>query len=130
MPTGSCHCGATRFTLAEAPREMTSCNCSLCHKRGALWSYYDPEDVTFTSQDDAIYTWQSDTVSHHFCPHCGCGTYSVSPHWVDGKPDRNRWRYGVNVRLLDDFDIDSLPVVQVDGRSGNWYSAAEGEGSP
>lgn len=122
MPTGSCHCGATRFALAEPPRKLTSCNCSFCFKRGALWSYHDPKGVAFASRDDAIYTWGSQTVRHHFCPHCGCGTFSVSPRWVDGKLDRNSWRYGVNARLLDDFDIEVLPVVTVDGRSANWFT--------
>lgn len=122
---GSCHCGATRFTLRQAPQDATLCTCTLCAKRGALWSYHDPEDVVFESRDDAVYVWQSQTVKHHFCDKCGCGTYSVSPHWVDGKPDLDRWRYGVNVRLLDDFDISALPVIEIDGRGGNWYAAPD-----
>ncbi|KFG88712.1 Aldehyde-activating protein [Sphingobium herbicidovorans NBRC 16415] len=31
MPyTGSCHCGAVTFTVADAPTEAMSCNCNVC----------------------------------------------------------------------------------------------------
>ena len=123
MVKGSCHCGATRFALRHVPQDMTVCTCSLCTKRGALWSYYEPDDVVFETQDDAIYMWQSRTVKHHFCNQCGCSTFSDSPLWVDGRPDLQRRCFGINVRLLDNFDISALPVVEVDGRGGNWYGA-------
>lgn len=122
MIQGSCHCGATRFILRTAPADVTHCTCSLCAKKGALWSYYMPDEVEFLACDDALYTWQSNTVKHHHCPKCGCSTYSESPVWENGKRDMERWRYGFNVRLLDDFDIESLPVIEVDGRNGNWYA--------
>ena len=122
MVHGSCHCGATKFSLKSPPETLTLCTCTLCSKRGALWAYYAPEDVTFAAQDDAIYIWNSNIVKHHFCPSCGCGTFSVSPVWTDGKPDLTKWRFGLNMRLLDDFDISVLPVIEVDGRNGNWYA--------
>ncbi len=119
---GGCHCGATRFTLKTLPKDATNCTCTLCAKRGAIWSYHMPEEVEFSSKEDVVYVWQSKTVKHHHCPICGCVTFSESPVWENGKPDLTRWRYGVNVRLLDDFDAEALPVLKIDGLNSSWYA--------
>ncbi len=114
---GSCHCGATRFEV-EAPAEVTRCTCTLCTKRGALWAYYTPAGFKLdTPPTTATYRWQSLTVAHHFCPHCGCSTYSESPDWSKGTPDLDNPRVGINARLLDDFDLDAVPVKVIDGRN-------------
>ena len=65
----------------------------------------------------AIYKWNSHTVQHHFCANCGCGTYSLSPDWSSGKPDFDNPRVGVNSRLLNDFDLDAVPVEVIDGKN-------------
>jgi hypothetical protein len=41
MLTGSCHCGAIKVKVASKPRQLTSCNCSICRRYGTLWGYYD-----------------------------------------------------------------------------------------
>jgi hypothetical protein len=33
---GSCHCGATKFTVAKRPDTVTRCICIFCTKRRAL----------------------------------------------------------------------------------------------
>ena len=114
---GSCHCGATQFELEAAPETVTRCTCSLCAKRGALWAYYKPAQLTVTSTADAIYQWKTKTVKHHFCPTCGCTTCSESPDWSTGKPDFDNARVGINARLFDDFDLDAVPVVVIDGKN-------------
>ncbi len=116
---GSCHCGQTQFEVSEPPAGVTHCTCSLCAKRGALWAYYKPAQFSLTSrsQDVATYQWQSRTVKHHFCANCGCGTYSESPDWSTGKPDFDNPKVGVNSRLLDDFDLDAVPVTVIDGKN-------------
>ena len=50
---GSCHCGATQFTVARRPETVTRCTCSFCTKRGALWAYQNQEDdfVLSTARD-------------------------------------------------------------------------------
>jgi hypothetical protein len=114
---GSCHCGATHFEVEAAPESVTRCTCSLCSKRGARWAYYKPAEVTVTATADAIYQWKTKTVRHHFCPTCGCTTYSESPDWSTGKPDFDNARIGINAHLFDDFDLDAVPVVTVDGKN-------------
>ena len=116
---GSCHCGATRFEIAAAPEQVTSCTCTLCFKRGALWAYYPPDQVKLeTPSTTATYRWRTKTVKHHFCPHCGCSTYSESPDWSKGEPDFDHPRIGINARLLDDIDVAAIPVQVIDGRNG------------
>ena len=116
---GSCHCGATRFSVAEAPREVTRCTCSFCSKRGALWAYYTPQQFRLTTPVEQVstYRWRSKTVAHHFCAGCGCGTYSESPDFSKGEPDFANPRVGVSARLFDDFDLDAVPANVIDGRN-------------
>ena len=116
---GSCHCGDTQFEVSEAPGSVTRCTCSLCAKRGALWAYYTPAQFRLTTPVEkvATYRWGSQTVKHHFCANCGCGTYSESPDWSTGKPDFENPRVGVNARLLNDFDLDAVPVTVIDGKN-------------
>jgi len=116
--TGSCHCGDTQFEVAGAPEIVTRCTCSFCSRRGALWAYYTPGQFRLVTpvEEIATYRWGTRAIKHHFCPTCGCGTYSETPGWSDGKPDFDHPRVSVNARLLDDFDLDTVPVRVVDGR--------------
>lgn len=115
---GSCHCGRTKFEATEAPASVTRCTCSFCSKRGALWAYYAPEQVSIvTDGDDAVYRWRSRTVAHHFCPHCGCTTYSVAPDWSKTPPDFEHPRISLNARLFDDVDVDAIAVTVIDGKN-------------
>jgi hypothetical protein len=116
---GSCHCGATQFELSESPAKVARCTCSFCAKRGTLWSYYRPEQFKLTTARDRVstYQWRTYTVEHHHCSICGCGTYTETPEWVDGKPDFTHRRVSINARLLDDFDLDALPVEVLDGKN-------------
>ena len=116
--SGSCHCKATRFEVAFAPESVTACTCSNCSKRGALWAYYEPKDVTFASRDaDGLYQWGPKIGQYHFCKQCGNSTYNQTPTWVDYKPDFDHPRISVNARLFDDFDVGSLPVEVIDGKN-------------
>ena len=119
--TGSCHCGNTRFRIdGEIPQQLTRCTCSICAKRGALYAYYRPEQlhVELSGGGDAIYRWQTRLVAHHFCPACGCTTYTDSPAFErDGSWDQKTRRIGVNARLIDDYDAAEAPVSVIDGKN-------------
>lgn len=119
--TGSCHCGNTSFRIeGEIPETLTRCTCSFCSKRGHLWAYYEPQQFQVTPKPagDATYRWQTKLVAHHFCPHCGCGTYSDSPAFQpDGSWDKVSRRIGVNARLFDNFDAAMAPVNVIDGKN-------------
>ena len=118
--TGSCHCGATSFRIdAEIPPKLMRCTCSICAKRGVLWAYFQPGEFhpTLSATGDAVYRWNTRLVAHHFCPTCGCATYSDSPAFEpDGSWDKVTRRIGVNARLFDDFDAAAVPVEVIDGK--------------
>jgi hypothetical protein len=117
---GSCHCRQTKFFISTPPNDLTECNCSFCSKRGALWAYFTRQEFTLISaESEGIYLWKTKTVKHHFCTHCGCGTYSESPSWsTEGQPDFDNPKIAVNSRLLDDFDLAKLHITKIDGRNG------------
>ena len=116
---GSCHCKATQFEVSEAPANVTRCTCSFCAKRGALHAYYTPAQFKLTTARDRVstYQWRTYTVLHHHCAICGCPTYSESPDWSKGTPDFTNPRIGVNAHLFDDFDLEKVEVVVLDGKN-------------
>ncbi|OWJ68666.1 GFA family protein [Inquilinus limosus] len=116
---GSCHCGATRFEVPAAPETVTRCTCSFCSKRGALWGYYPAADFRLLTARDRVstYQWGSYTIHHHHCAICGCGTYTETPDFSTGRPDFSNPKVSINARLLDDFDLDAVPVQMIDGKN-------------
>lgn len=106
---GSCHCGAVRIAVPEAPAEVTHCNCSLCGKIGGLWAYYDPAEVTLEGET-ARYIWGDRTLAVHHCSRCG-----VTVAWTPTDPEYRRM--GVNMRTVYGAGAERLPVREVDGAS-------------
>ena len=119
--SGSCHCGDTRFTMdAELPAQLTRCTCTTCSKHGTLYAYCRPDQFRIDDPQtcDAVYRWNTRLVAHHFCPRCGCFTYTDSPDFQsDGTWDGSTRRIGVNARLFDGFDAATAPVFVIDGRN-------------
>ena len=113
MIEASCHCGAVRIELAEPPRQLTSCNCSLCRRLGALWAYYHPDQVRIAKGAGTTvpYVQGDRTLEMHHCPTCGCTT-----HWAPlDRPAADRM--GVNARLIRPADIEGVRVRRLDGAS-------------
>lgn len=110
-----CHCGATQFSVATAPTELTRCTCTFCAKRGALWAYYPPEQFTLAQSEASVAYGKY--VKHHHCGTCGCGTYSDTFEWdLETKQPKGQ-RVAVNARLFEDFDYEALPVTVIDGKN-------------
>lgn len=109
----SCHCGAVRIEVAEPPRQLTSCNCSLCHRLGVLWAYYHPDQVTIAAGAGTTvpYVQGDRTLAVHHCPACGCVT-----HWEPVLKD-GADRMAVNARLMAPAEIEGVPVRRFDGAS-------------
>jgi hypothetical protein len=115
---GSCHCGGTRFEVPAPPESVTKCNCTFCSKRGALWAYYPPEKFKpLSRRHEVVYQREGSPVRHFHCRVCGCGTYTESPEWVEGKADPTRKKIGINARLFNDFDLEAVPVRFIDGKN-------------
>lgn len=108
----SCHCGAVKLVVAEAPTEVTSCNCTICHRLGTLWAYYQTAQVQITGPT-VTYQRGDKTINFHHCGVCGCTT-----HWSP-LPQRED-RMGINARLLDLEVLAGARVRRLDGRSDDW----------
>jgi hypothetical protein len=112
MITASCHCGAVRLTVAERPARLTSCNCSLCRRVGALWDYRQQADVNIAAAPDATFGYiQGDgTLATHHCRICGCVT-----HWIPTENSPAEGRIAINARLMPPEVIAAVPIRHFDG---------------
>ena len=112
----SCHCGAVRLQIAEAPLEVTDCNCSICRRYGVLWAYHRPAQVQVQVSGGRtdIYMWDGRTIGFHRCRACGCVT-----HWAAVDPSRDRM--GVNARLLPPAVLALARVRHLDGADTERY---------
>ncbi|GIK97178.1 MAG: hypothetical protein BroJett029_13870 [Alphaproteobacteria bacterium] len=117
MIEASCHCGALRLEITERPLQLTSCNCSICRRLGALWAYFHPDQVVFRAGAGTTvpYVHGKRTLEFHHCPTCGCVT-----HW-ESVAKTGADRMGVNARLMDPADIADIPVRRFDGASSWTY---------
>lgn len=128
--TASCHCGAVRIDLPALPAEAKTCNCTFCHRTGAVWGYYAPEDLTVTAEPDALRDYAPSGMNHHhFCARCGGNTHGFAPDWASiynndgtlkpgmaqGVPEKQI--AGVNLRMIAELDLSTLTVIEVDGRN-------------
>lgn len=114
MLKGSCHCGAVAFTIdAEAPTQAISCNCSHCRRKGFLLAFYSPDQFSLEQGEGALrsYFFNRHVIEHRFCETCGCEPFAAGTG-PDGKPVR-----AVNLRCVEDIDLDSLEVRAFDGAS-------------
>ncbi len=118
----SCHCGATKLSLPHAPTDGTECTCTYCARTGAVWAYYKPAEVTVLSRaEGGTYVPTNPRHQHFFCAVCGCTTHGLAPDYTEAHigstevPEDDK--ISVNLRLLIDFDLSSIPVHKVDGRN-------------
>ncbi len=115
MPVeASCHYGAVKLVIAEAPTEVTSCNCTICHRLGTLWAYYQTSQVQITGTT-TTYQRGDKTINFHHCATCGCTT-----HWSPLPHREEIDRLGINARLLDPGVLAAARVRRLDGRSDDW----------
>ncbi len=114
--SGRCHCGAVLFTFEDSPGPAFDCNCSLCHRRGAIWQGCDAAQLHLLQgqADLDVYTFGTHTAQHFFCRHCGVAPLShprLAPrHWV------------VNLRCVDGLDLSTRVIAHFDGQ--HWEAAA------
>jgi hypothetical protein len=108
MIESSCHCGAVKLEIAQAPETVTDCNCSICRRYGVLWAYYEPSQVSIGAGATDIYMWGDRDIEFHRCRNCGCIT-----HWAPA--DKSRARMGVNVRLMAPEILARVRIRHLDG---------------
>ncbi|HZH42926.1 MAG TPA: GFA family protein [Lysobacter sp.] len=114
MPTykGSCHCGAIVMEVDGELDRVIECNCSICQRRGSLL-WFVPRDALRLDADPTqlgTYRFNTHRIDHHFCTTCGIAPYSEGAN-PDGSP-----MAAINVRCLEDVELDGLTRVRFDGR--------------
>ncbi|OOG69137.1 hypothetical protein BLJAPNOD_01550 [Ensifer sp. M14] len=112
MIEGHCHCKSVRLSVRVRPDTLGSCNCSLCSRLGALWGYYNAEEVSISDPQGKLvgYVQGDATLTLHHCGTCGCTT-----HWSPIGTDATRM--GVNMRLFDRAVWVDIPHRLIDGAS-------------
>jgi hypothetical protein len=111
--TGGCHCGQVRYDVTADLSNVLACNCSICNKRGALWTFVTADQFALRAGADELvdYQFNKKIIHHLFCRDCGVGSFSRGQ-----KPDGGEM-VAVNVRCLDGVDCASLSPKPFDGRN-------------
>ena len=114
---GSCHCGAVTFEVDADLSKIGDCNCSICRKKGSLHHSVEQECFRLLTGADNLRVYQFNKLiaKHFFCRTCGIHTYS--------HPRTAPKKFNVNLRCLDDFDLQTATyeLSHFDGR--NWEQA-------
>ena len=110
---GSCHCGQVAF---EAEGELTgamACNCSICSRKGVLMWFVPRDSMRLLTPENAMatYTFNKHVIKHRFCPVCGIHPFG------EGVDPKGNPMAAINIRCLENIDIDAVPLTHYDGKS-------------
>lgn len=110
---GSCHCGKVALEVEGTIEKALSCNCSICQRKGSLLWFVPHEKLRLLTPDSnaSNYEFNKHVIKHRFCPTCG-----MHPYGEGTDPKGNRMA-AINIRCLEDIDLDAIPVTHYDGRS-------------
>ena len=110
---GSCHCGKVAIEAEGEIKDAMACNCSMCLRRGSLL-WFIPRDqlqLLTPEADAATYKFHKHVIEHRFCPACGIHVFG------EGADPTGKRMAAVNIRCLEDFNLESIPVKHFDGRA-------------
>lgn len=110
---GSCHCGAVKFEVEGEIDGAMACNCSICQRKGSLLWFVPRDRLRVTAGEDALstYTFNKYMIRHRFCPTCGIHPFG------EGTDPKGHATAAINIRCLEDIDLDAIPVQHYDGRA-------------
>jgi hypothetical protein len=102
-----------RFEVETDLAQVVSCNCSICRKHGLLLTFVPAARFKLVSGEADLVAYRFNTmrIAHQFCRGCG-----VEPFGEGSAPDGTSMR-AVNVRCLDDIDLDALTLTPFDGKN-------------
>jgi hypothetical protein len=111
---GGCHCGKVRYEVSlDLAAPVIACNCSICGRTGTYLQFVPAEKFTLRSGEESLtdYQFNTKTIHHLFCKVCGVRSFAR------GKTKDGKETAAINVRCLDDVDLQALNVQQFDGKS-------------
>lgn len=115
MHKGSCHCGRVKYEVemdVNAAPGLT-CNCSMCRRKGTVLAFVPAGKFHLLSGEDALtdYQFGKKSIHHYFCSTCGVTSFASGQ-----MPDGTKMQ-AVNLRCLEDVDVEALPKQHIDGKS-------------
>ena len=110
---GSCHCGQVAFEAQGDIKDVLSCNCSICQRKGSLLWFIPRQNFKLLTSEKAMstYTFNKHFIKHHFCPKCGIHPFAEAAD-RQGNP-----MAAINVRCLEGVEPASFPVKPFNGRA-------------
>lgn len=110
---GSCHCGQVKFAVEGEISSVTSCNCSMCQRKGVLLWFVPRSAMTLLTPDEdaRTYVFNKHVIKHRFCATCGVHPFG------EGKDPAGNDIAAINARCIDGLDLAAIPVKHHDGRS-------------
>lgn len=110
---GSCHCGAIAFEVEGEIDSALACNCSMCQRKGSLLWFVPRERLKVQTpvEDLGTYQFNREVIKHRFCLVCG-----IHP-FAEGTNPQGERTAAINLRCIEDIDLDAIPVTHFDGRS-------------
>lgn len=111
---GGCHCGQVRFEVqADLSGPVSACNCSICSRMGWLMTFVPAAQFKLLSGEEVLtdYQFNKKRVHHLFCSRCGIRSFARGSSPTAGET------CAINVRCLDDVNLDELKIKRVDGKS-------------
>jgi hypothetical protein len=109
----SCHCGKIEFDVEGELTGAMACNCSICSRKGSLLWFVPREAAQLPTSLEGIgtYVFNRHVIRHHFCQTCGIHPYA------EGIDPKGNQIAAINIRCLENIDLESIPVKHFDGRS-------------
>lgn len=110
---GSCHCGQMAFEVEGQIDGAMACNCSICQRKGSLLWFVPRDQLKLLTPESqmATYTFNKHVIRHYFCPTCG-----IHPVGEGSDPKGNAIA-AINIRCLEDIELEAVPVTHYDGRA-------------
>ena len=109
--TATRHCGTVRIHVLRAPKTLTSCNCSICRRYGALWAYFGAASVRVEALRDGLtsYSWRHRVRTYFRCKRCGCVTHYRYRKTGPG------YQVAVNARNFEPTELRGARIRKLDG---------------
>lgn len=111
--TVSCHCGDLRLHVEGELKNAMACNCSMCQRKGSLLWFVGREQVRMFMPEARArsYLFNKHHIRHRFCGRCGIHPYA------EGRAPDGKAMIAVNVRCIENIELDKVPVIHHDGRA-------------
>jgi hypothetical protein len=110
---GSCHCGKVAFEAEGQIDGAMACNCSICERKGSLLWFIPRDKFTLKTPESELstYVFNKHVIHHKFCRTCGMHPFAY------GTDPKGNQMAAVNIRCVNDIDLEKVPVQHFDGRA-------------